>query len=325
MVDEHLNQPIKDLANTSFTALQQDFSVAEALTQIRERGGEDQIIYFYVVNSDQRLVGVVPTRRLLTAKLEARLTDIMLDRVMAIPETASVLEVCEMFVLHKYLAFPVVDANRRLAGVVNVSMFTEEVLDVSEKERMEDVFQAIGFRVAEVQNASPAKAFSLRFPWLVATLGGGIGCAVISSFYQTTLATSIVLAFFISLVLGLGESVAAQSVAVTVQALHGRLPNRAWLRRAIGKEFATALMLGGSFGGIVGILAWLWRGNGATAFVIGGSIGLSMVIACLVGVVVPATLHRLKLNPQIAAGPVSLALADVFTLLVYFNLAAYTL
>ena len=325
MVDEHLNVPIKELANKNFTALQQDFSVAEALTQIRERGGEDQIVYFYVVNPDLRLVGVVPTRRLLTAKLEARLTDIMLDRVMAIPETATVLEVCEMFVLHKYLAFPVVDVDRRLTGVVNVSMLTEEVLDVSEKERMEDVFQAIGFRVAEVQTASPAKAFSLRFPWLVATLAGGIGCAVISSFYQTTLATSIVLAFFISLVLGLGESVAAQSVAVTVQALHGRLPNRVWLRRAVGKEFATALMLGGSFGGIVGILAWLWRGSGATAFVIGGSIGLSIVIACLVGVVVPATLHRFKLNPQIAAGPVSLAMADVFTLLVYFNLAAYTL
>ena len=325
MVDEHLNQPIKELANANFVALRQDFSVAEALTQIRERGGDEQIVYFYVVDAGQKLVGVVPTRRLLTAKLEARLADIMIDRVLAIPETATVLEVCEMFVVHKFLAFPVVDAQRRLVGVADVNLFTEEVLDISEKERMEDVFQAIGFRVAEVQNASPAKAFSLRFPWLLATLGGGIGCAVISSFYQTTLATSIVLAFFISLVLGLGESVAAQSVAVTVQALHGRLPNRAWLRRALGKEFATALMLGGSFGGIVGILAWLWRGSGATAFVIGGSIGLSIVIACLVGVVVPAMLHRFKLNPQIAAGPVSLAMADVFTLLVYFNLASYAL
>jgi magnesium transporter len=72
-------------------------------------------------------------------------------------------------------------------------------------------------------------------------------------------------------------------------------------------------------------MAWLWRGHRETAAVIGGSIALSMLAACLIGLAVPALLYRLKLDPKIAAGPVSLALADIFTLLVYFSLASLIL
>ena len=325
MQTEHLNQPISGLASKDFTALARNLTVAEALAQTRERGVGQQIIYFYVVDDRQRLVGVVPTRRLLSAPLDARLEDIMIRNVVAIPETATVLETCEMFVLHKFLAFPVVKYNRELVGVVNVSLFTEEVLDLSEREHMESVFQTIGFRVQEVQNASPVKAFRLRFPWLVATLTAGICCALLAGVYETTLAASIILAFFLTLVLGLSESVSAQSVTVTVESLQGRRPDGAWFARATRREFVTAAMLGGTCGFIVGVVAWLWRGSGTAALVIGGSIAIAMLMACLIGLTVPTLLHRFKLDPRIAAGPVSLALADIFTVTVYFNLAKFVL
>lgn len=325
MQEEYLNQLVGTLASTDFTAFNQNLTVAEALAQIRERGVAQQIIYFYVVDAEQRLVGVVPTRRLLVAAPDARVDGIMINRVVTIPATATVLEACEMFVLHKFLAFPVVTAERKLTGVVNVGMFTEKVFDASEKEHMDDVFQRIGFSVAEVQTASPWRAFRLRFPWLLATLGAGICCAMLAGLYEATLATSIILAFFLAMVLGLSESVSAQSVTVSVEALHGRKADRGWLKRALRKEFMTALMLGGTCGLIVSGVAWLWRGNAMAAAVIGGSIAVSMLAACLIGVVVPAVLHRFKLDPRIAAGPVSLAVADVFTLLVYLNLATFVL
>ena len=325
MQEGFFNQPVKALASAEYTAFSRHLTVAEALAQARERGVAQQIIYFYVVDDEQRLAGVVPVRRLLLAPPEARLDSIMIARVAAIPETATALEACEMFMLHKFLAFPVVNADRKLVGVVNVGMFTEQVFDVSEQEHMEDIFQRIGFRVAEVQAASPWRAFRLRFPWLVATLCGGTICALLSGFYEATLASTILLAFFLTLVLGLSESVSAQSVTVTVEALHGRDAGAAWFRRALRKEFATALMLGGTCGAVVCVVAWLWRGNGAAAVVIGGSIATSMLAAWLIGGAVPTLLHRLKLDPRIAAGPVSLALADVFTLLVYLNLATFVL
>lgn len=322
---QHFNEPITAYASRDFTALAQELTVAGALAQIREQGVAEKIIYFYVIDADGRLAGVVPTRRLLTAPLEKKLSEIMITRVVTIPESATVLEACEMFLLHKFLAFPVVNADRRLVGVVNVSLFADEVFDLSEKTHTEDVFQTIGFRVAEVQNASPVRAFRIRFPWLLATIAGGVCCAVLASRYEATLATSIVLAFFLTLVLGLGESVGAQSLTVAIQSLHGREKDWGWFTRAFGKEAATALLLGGACGAVVGVVAWFWRGDVAAAVVIGGSIALAMFMACLLGLAVPTLMHRLKLDPRVASGPLTLALADICTLIVYFNLAKFVL
>lgn len=259
MTTDYLNQPVGGMAGKDFTALALNLTATGALAQIREHGAAQQIIYFYVVDAEQRLVGVLPTRRLLLAAPDARLQDIMINRVVTIPETATVLEACEMFVMHRFLAFPVVTADRRLVGVINVGMFsqfTEEALGQTEQEHMEEVFERIGFHVAEVRSASPIKAFRLRMPWLAATLGAGIGCALIAGSYEKTLSTHIILAFFLTLVLGLSESVSAQSVTVTVDTLRGRTPNRTWFLRALRKEILSALMLGSACGLVVALTAW---------------------------------------------------------------------
>src|SRR5580698_7746879 len=187
MTTDYLNQPIAGMAVSDFTALAQDLTVNGALAQIRVHGAAQQIIYFYVVDSEQRLVGVLPTRRLLLAAPDTCLQDIMIKQVVTIPETATVLEACEMFVLHKFLAFPVVRAGRRLVGVINLGMFsqfTEAALGLTEREHVEEVFERIGFHVADVQGASPVKAFRLRMPWLAATLAGGICCALVSGHFE---------------------------------------------------------------------------------------------------------------------------------------------
>ena len=94
MTTNFLNEPVGALAEKDFTALAQNLTVTGALAQIREHGAAQQIIYFYVVDAEQRLVGVLPTRRLLLAAPDARLQEIMIDRIVTIPETATVLEAC---------------------------------------------------------------------------------------------------------------------------------------------------------------------------------------------------------------------------------------
>lgn len=322
---EHLQQPVLTVARKDAATLRQDFTVQEAFDAIRQRGLGEKIVYFYVVDEEERLVGVLPTRRLLTAPLERRLADVMIGRVVAIPQTATVLEACEAFVLHKFLAFPVVDEQRRIVGVVDIGLFTEEVFNVAETERTGELFEAIGFRVSQVREASPVRAFRFRFPWLLATIGSGTLCALLASAYELTLARSIVLAFFLTLVLGLGESVSIQSMTVTIQALRAMRPTWGWYVGALGREVGTAALLGTACGIVVGLIVWLWRGAGLAAVAIGGSILLALCAACFFGLSVPALLHALKLDPKIAAGPVTLALTDIFTLLFYFSLAAWLL
>ena len=322
---EHLHQPVSAVARKDVATLRQDFTVQQALDAIRQRGVGEKIVYFYVVDADDRLAGVLPTRRLLTAPLEQQLSDVMISRVVAIPQTASVLEACEAFVLHKFLAFPVVDEARRIVGVVDVGLLSEEAFDIAEREQTEALFESIGFRVSQVRDASPVRAFRFRFPWLLATIGSGTVCALLASAYEVTLAKSIVLAFFLTMVLGLAESVSIQSMTVTIQALRATQPTFGWYIRAFRREAGTAALLGAACGTVVGLIVWLWRGAGLAAFAIGGSISLALCAACFFGLTVPALLHALKLDPKIAAGPVTLAFTDIFTLLFYFGLAALLL
>ena len=114
-------------------------------------------------------------------------------------------------------------------------------------------------------------------------------------------------------------------MAVTIQALHSTKPTLKWYGRAFRRELGTALLLGTGCGVIVAAIVWLWRGSGLAAFSIGASIAINLCAACFFGLSIPAIVHALKWDPKIAAGPVTLALTDIFTLLCYFTLGALLL
>ncbi|HVU28551.1 MAG TPA: magnesium transporter [Verrucomicrobiae bacterium] len=318
---EHLDEPVLRFARRDFATLTQKFTVEQALASIRQRGVGEKIVYFYVVNDEEQLVGVVPTRRLLMAQLTQPLSELMIRNVVAIPHTATVMEACEVFVLHKFFAFPVIDENRRVVGIVDVSLFTEEVFDIAEREQMTEVFETLGFQVSQVRDASPWRAFRIRFPWLITTIVSGTFCAILAGIYKLTLEKSLVIAFFLTLILGLGESVGIQSMTVTIQALRTAKPTPRWYLRSLWREAFTALLLGVASGLTVALVVLIWQRAPLPAFVIGASVTFCLLTACVTGLSVPALLHALKLDPKIAAGPLTLAIADVFTLLFYFNLA----
>jgi len=321
----HLQDSITAHLRKDFSSLRRDMSIQEALALIRQEGLGERIIYFYVVDDEGRLAGVVPTRRLLTADLDTPLSEIMIGRVVAIPATATVFDACEFFLMYKFLAFPVVDDQRHLIGVAEIGLFTEEVFDIAEREQSDSIFEALGFRLAQVRDASPLTAFRYRFPWLLTTIVSGTLCAMLTSVYEVTLRQSLVLAFFLTMVLGLGESVSIQSMTVTIQSLRATSPSRRWYFQTLWRELRTAACLGAACGLMVGLVVWIWRGTGWAALAIGGGIYLSLVAACAFGLSVPTLLHALRLDPKIAAGPITLALTDIFTLLFYFSLAALIL
>jgi magnesium transporter len=318
------NAPALHYARKDFPLLEAEASVEKALETIQTEGIGERVIYFYAVDERERLVGVVPTRRLLTAAPGTLLRNIMVLRVIALPAEATVLEACEFFVLYKFLAFPIVDAERRVIGIVDTDVFMESVLGSEEGGREEtrsDFFEALGFHLAQVRGASPWRAFRYRFPWLLVTVTGGTICALLAGFFETTLAHSLVIAFFLIMVLGLNESVTAQSMSVTTQALRSAPITWRWFKTAFRREIATALLLGLACGALAGAIVWSWRADTASAFVIGGSITFSLINSCLIGLSVPSLLHWLNLDPKIAAGPVALALADILALLLYFTSA----
>src|SRR5207237_3738360 len=164
------NDPIAPHARVDQPLLKAGMTVEEALAAIRREGLGERIIYFYVVDEQDRLAGVLPTRRLLTAPPHTTLGELMVKRVLAIPATATVLDACEFFVLYKFFAFPVVDANRHVIGVVDIGLFTAELLEERDENiaaQVVDLFEVLGFRLSNLRGASAWRVFRLRFPWLL--------------------------------------------------------------------------------------------------------------------------------------------------------------
>jgi magnesium transporter len=312
-----LHEPILPLAKPPLLVLQPEQTIAAALDAIRGAGSSTTIHYFYVVDAEEKLVGVAPTRKLLAAQPGHLVREVMIDDVVAIPDWATVLIASEYFATRRLLAFPVVNGKGELRGVVDVNLFTDDVIDLA-RQTYDDIFQLIG--VHGTAQRSTWSAFRDRFPWLLCNIAGGLICAFIASRFEHLLDEVVVMALFIPIVLALGESVSMQALTLT---LHGFTDGPiVWKRlgAALFKEFKTAVALGAGCGLVVGSVVMAWRGEADVAAVIFGAITLSMIVACLLGVAFPAILRAFRADPGIASGPVVLAAADVVTLLFYFGL-----
>jgi magnesium transporter len=320
-----LKDPVTKHMHQGFTRVLQEQTVGECLDWLRRHAPPGRIIYFYVVNRDGRLQGVVPTRQLILSQPDKPLADIMVRQVVALPAEATVLEACEFFIQHRLLALPVVDTDRRLLGVVDVDLYTEEMGQLEDANQREDLFQMIGVQVAGSQMDSPWAAFRRRFPWLGCNIAAGILAAFLSGLYEAELKGVVALAFFIPVVLNLAESVSSQSVSLTLQMLHGQPPSWRALVRKLRKELATGLLLGLGSGAIIALVALVWLGQWRVALCLVGGITGGVAGAALLGITLPILLRLLRLEPRVAAGPIALAGADVITILLYLNLARWLL
>jgi magnesium transporter len=322
--DHHLGDSVAKHAHQNFVRLSADDTVGTALRRLQGSRTEGRIVYFYVVDRHDRLQGVIPTRRLLLNPPETPLVDIMDRRVVTIPGTATLLDACEFFLLHRFLALPVVDEQGRLAGILDVELYTDEISDLVRQQEGEDIFQLIGVRVAQVRQASVPMAFRRRFPWLVCNIVGGLACAAMAALFKDVLDQIVVLAMFIPMVLALGESVSVQSLTLAVQ-MHEAGGGWVAALRRLRREAMIGALLGLACGAIVGVAALAWEWAAIVGGVILASIALSVMTAALIGLAVPVSLRAIRRDPRIAAGPIVLAATDVATLFYYLGLATLLL
>jgi magnesium transporter len=148
-----LDDPLSAHLRREFTPLRVDQTVGAALEWLRKHPPPGPIIYFYVVDADGRLQGVVPTRGLILHSPDTPLADIMIRRVVALPVTSTVLDACEFFVQHRLLGFPVVDDDKRQLGVVGVDLYTNALAQLEEARPVEKWVRTVG-RFFQVEAAS---------------------------------------------------------------------------------------------------------------------------------------------------------------------------
>lgn len=324
VTETNLSDPVANHMRSELARLRVDHTVGEALAALRQSPPPTRIVYFYVVDDAGRLKGVIPSRALLLSPPETRIAEIMLKSVIAIPADATVLDACEFFVLHRFLAFPVVDAQRRLIGAIDVELYTDELRDLGGG-LSDDLFQLVGVHLTWARQLSPLSAFRRRFPWLMCNITGGIVAAFLCGLFQAEIRRVVALALFIPVVLALAESVGIQSISLALQLLHGKSPSWPVIFQKLHRELRVGLLLGGAAGLLVGMAALAWLGQWRLALCVIGGIAGGVASAAVLGAAAPNLFRRLKLDPQVAAGPLVLALTDVITLVCYFTLARWLL
>src|SRR6476659_601694 len=130
---EHLDEPIFAHLRRDFVPLHAQWTVGEALDRLRTQELGEKIVYFYAVDAGGRLEGIVPTRRLLMSHPDTTIASLMASNVITMPTWATVRDASNLFLAHRFLAFPVVDTNRVLHGVADVSLFTHELANLANR------------------------------------------------------------------------------------------------------------------------------------------------------------------------------------------------
>jgi len=316
-----LTLPVTHAMSAVTTAVNVGDTVGKAIESLRSRRIEGAILYVYVVDNDDRLLGTVPVRGLLLARPETPIREVMQTRLVTLRHDETVGDALATFATMRLLALPVVDGEGRLVGAIDVQVWADETFEYSEDRRKDQLFQMLGVHVEQARSASAIRGFRDRMPWLACNIAGGLCCAGIGLAFSEVLAEVVVVAMFLPLVLTLAESVSMQSLSLVLQVLDGAGSDRKILGRRLATEASTALLLGLACGGIVALLSLLWRAPHPFWLALLLAIVVSMAFAAAVGALVPTAGRALRIDTSVAAGPVSLALADVGATVVYLGLA----
>jgi magnesium transporter len=302
------------LMTTRYLSVPDVVTVERALEIIRTSGRADTPSYIYIVDANGRLAGVAPLRALLMARPQDSVHSIMVKTVTRLRSSAPLDEIVAMFQQYHFVSLPVADDKDRLVGIVSVNA-------------MKDALQAGQDRVLRgITGIDPRErlqqtlvAIRGRLPWITVTILGGLGCALIASFFEHTLAELVVLGVFLPIVLALGESIGAQTTSVVLSMLAEAPGAKGELAAFMAKEILVGLLAAVYSGVAVAAASLLWHGRPRIGLLIGGAVLISVAWAAFLAVIIPGLMKRFKVNPAIASGPLVLALADFSTLLVYFG------
>lgn len=318
------------LMSSRFIRLRPDMSVDEAIRYIRvqARTPVETIYYAYVVDSSNRLVGVVSFRELLLGNPSRAVNEIMETDLITIPEDMDQEDISRRIWKTDLMALPVVDESQRIKGIITV----DDLVDVVKEEATED-FQKMGGQEALEKPYFKMEFFSMfkkRVGWLTILFLGGMLTANAMAHFEDELERAIVLAIFIPLIIASGGNSGSQATSLIIRAIAlGEVKLRDWWR-VLYREMGVGLALG-LFLGFIGVLRVVLWPDGAAVYgehyvKIGFTVGVSLLGVVLWGVItgsmLPFVLKRLNFDPASASAPFVATLVDVTGLIIYFTVAA---
>jgi magnesium transporter len=309
------------IMSTDVFTLPQETLAKDAIAALQSFEEAEMVFYLYVTDEDNRLVGVISLRDLVTTKPNVTLRDIMVKQVIAVRPETDQEEVAKIVSRYNYLAVPVVDMDNHILGIVTV----DDVVDIIREEATEDFLQMAGAgKDREILLKSAFEESRLRFPWLFATWVGGIIATFIISSYGELLNRIIALAAFMPIIAGMGGNMGTQSATLVVRGMATGRVDYGNAFKIILKEIRVGLILGAFYGLLLGLFAYFRFIDISPYFgvVVGLSIYAAMLIATTIAAAIPIFLRRVGVDPALATGPFVTTSIDILGVLIYFLIAS---
>ena len=308
------------LMYTDVFTLHEETKAKDAIYALQDQEEAEMVFYLYTLDNDGRLTGVISLRELVTTPGDTMLKDIMSKQIHVVRPETDQEEVARIVSQYNFLAVPVVDQEDRLLGIVTV----DDVVDVIREEATEDFLQLVGAgKDREILLKSSWENARMRVPWLFASWVGGILAALIIGIFDDVLKSTIALAAFIPVIMGMGGNIGTQSSTMIVRGLAtGRVSIENSVK-ILFKEIRVGLILGILYGLLLGVFAIFQfiDVSPMIGVVVGLSICISMIIAATIGSLVPLILNRFEIDPAIATGPFVTTAIDILGVAFYFIVA----
>jgi len=308
------------LMTPDYVAVRSYWKIGRALQHIRERGKDAETIdIVYVTGDNWQLLDSLPIRKFILADPEKKVESIMDYTFVAISVYEDQEQAVKKMSEFDLVALPVIDSDSILLGIVTI----DDILDVLEEETTEDFHKGAAIAPVGIQytTASPWTLYIKRITWLSILLVAGFISSNIISRFEATLNSVIALAFFIPILIDSGGNTATQSATLIIRAIStGDLTLRKWFRVA-KKEAVTGLLLGVSLGILLFFRSLLFKDGFPLALTLGLSTISVVLLANLVGAILPIILTKLKLDPAVISSPLLTTLIDAAGLIIYFSIA----
>ena len=317
------------IMTTEYVALRPNMTVEESILRIRRQGVDKETIYTcYVIAADRTLVGLVTVKDLLlTEDDDTKISDIMLTNLISVTTQDDQEEVARMFSKYNFLALPVVDKENRMVGIVTF----DDAMDVMQDEATEDmeIMAAITPSEKSYMNSSPLDLFKHRIPWLLVLMVSATFTGMIISSFESSLGALPILTVFIPMLMDTGGNSGSQSSVTVIRALSLDELHFKDIVEVLWKEVRAAVLCGlvlsaVCFGKVMLVDRLLMHNTSVTMAVdltVCLTLGVTVVVAKVVGCTLPLIAKRLGFDPAVMASPFITTIVDAMSLLLYFVFA----
>jgi magnesium transporter len=339
LLDEKTKQEVKallafrediagGLMNPRFARLRPESPIDEAISYLRQQLGHVETIHYaYVLDENQRLLGVVSLKDLVAADPKKIVKDVMTKDIYTVSENTDQVEIAHLLTQHGIKAVPVLDKEGRMQGVVTV----DDLIDVMREEDTEDIQKMGGMEALDgpYLDTGFGTMIKKRAGWLVILFLGEMLTATAMGHFEHEIERALVLSLFIPLLISSGGNSGSQATSLIIRALALQEVRLKDWWRVISREVAAGVMLGAILGavGFTRIMIWqsIWRTYGQHYFLIGVTIAFSLLgvvtFGTLAGSMLPFILRRCGMDPASACAPFVATLVDVTGLIIYFSVA----